>query len=109
MDGLGGAQRGVRFRWFVEQLEHTLGLFAVEPDNRLAFEDFLCLAVGGLHDEVIERRPFEIGGGLDGFPHTERNSRDQAGSLFGYDWHGAKMAPSFGKVKPGGRYSISSR
>jgi len=101
MDGLGGEQRGVRFRWFVEQLEHPLGLFAVQPDNCLAFEDFLCLAVGGLHDEVIERRTFEIGGGLDGFPHTGRDTRDQAGPLFGYDRHGAKMAPGFGMVKIG--------
>ena len=99
MDGFGGEQRRVRSRWFVEQLEHALGLLAVEPDDRLAFEDFLCLAVGGLHDEVIERRTFEIGGGLDGFPHTGRNSRHQAGPLFGCDGHGAKMAPGFGKVK----------
>ena len=70
MDGFGGEQRGVRLRRFVEQLEHAPGLFAVQPDDGLAFEDFLRLAMGGLHDKVIERRAFEIGGGLDGFPHA---------------------------------------
>jgi len=69
MDGSGREQQRVRFRWSVEQLEHALGLVAVQPDDRLAFEDFLCLAMGGLHDEVIEGRTFEIGGGLDGFPY----------------------------------------
>ena len=83
MNGFGGAQRRVWFRRFVEQLEHAPRLFAVQTDDRLAFENFLCLAVGGLHDEVIERRAFEIGGGLDGFSHTRGDACDKAGFLFG--------------------------
>jgi len=99
MERLGRAQRRVRLRWFVQQLEHAPGLLAVEPDDHLAFEDFLCLAVGRLDDEVIERRTFEVGGGLDGCPHTGRNTGDQTGLLFSDGWHGAKMAPAIGKVK----------
>lgn len=108
MDGLRSEQRGVRFRRFVEQLEHASSLFAVEPDHCLAFEDFLSLAVGGLHHEVIERRTFEIGGGLDGFPNAGRDTSDQAGPLFAYGGHGAKMTPGFGMVKLGmsGQQSI---
>ena len=83
MNGFGGKQRRVWFRWLVEQLEHALGLLAVQSEDRLAFEDFLRLPVRGLHDEVIERRAFEVGGSLDGFPHTRRDACDKAGVLFG--------------------------
>ena len=84
MDGFGGEQRRVWFRRFVEQLEYALGLFAVQPNDRLTLENFLRLAMSGLHDEVIERRTFEVGGGLNGLPHTRRDAGDKAGLLFGY-------------------------
>ena len=83
MDVPGGKQHRVWFRWFVEHLEHALGLLAVQPDDRLAFEDFLRLAVSRLHDEVIERRAFEIGGGLDGLPHARWDACDEARVLSG--------------------------
>ena len=83
MDGFGGAQRRVWFRRLVEQLEHALGLFAVQSDDRLTFQDFLCLTVRRLHDEVIQRRAFEVGGGLDGFAYTRGDACDKAGFLFG--------------------------
>lgn len=83
MDGFGGKQRRVWLRWFVEQVEHAPGLFAVQTDDRLAFENFLRLAVGRLHDEVVKRRAFEIGGGLDGLAHTRGDAGDEAGLLFG--------------------------
>ena len=83
MDGFGGEQRRVWLRRFVEQLEHALGLLAVQSEDRLAFEDFLRLPVRGLHDKVIERRAFEVGGSLDGFPHTRRDACDKTGVFFG--------------------------
>ena len=78
MDGFGDSQRGVWLRRFFEQVEHMPGLFAVQPDDRLAFKNFLRLAMSRLHDEVIKRRAFEIGGGLEGFPHTQRDAGDKA-------------------------------
>ena len=84
MDGFGGEQRRVWLRRFVEQVKHAPGLFAVQPNNRLAFENFLRLAMGRLHDEVVERRAFEIGGGLNGLAHTRGDAGDEAGLLFGY-------------------------
>ena len=59
MHGLRGEQRGVWFRRLFEQLENTPGLLAVQPDDGLAFEDFLRLPVGGLHNKMIERRAFQ--------------------------------------------------
>ena len=59
-------------------------MFAVQADVRLALENFLCLAMGGLHDKIIERRACEIGGSLAGFPRARRNACDKAGLLFGY-------------------------
>lgn len=93
MGGFGSTQRRVRFRRLIERLEHAFSLLAIQPDDRLAFENLLRLAVSCLNDEVIERRSFEIGGGLDRLPHTRRDASDQTRVLSGGGWHGAKLAP----------------
>ena len=82
MNGFGGEQRRVRFPRFVEQLEHAPGLLAVQPDDRLAFENFLRLAMSGLPDEVVERRAFEISGGLEWFPARPQECVRQRGTSF---------------------------
>ena len=106
MDGFGGEQRRVWLRRFVEQLEDALRLLAVQPNDRLALQDFLRLPMGCLHDEIIQRRAFEVGGGLDGFAHTRGDACDEAGVLFGDSWHGAKLAPGCRKVKSATRRYI---
>lgn len=83
MRSLRGEQRRVWFRRFFEQLEDAPGLLPVQPDDGLAFEDFLRLPVGGLHDKMVERCAFQVGGGLDGLAQPGGNAGDQTGLFFG--------------------------
>jgi hypothetical protein len=77
MDSFGGEQRRIWLWRFVEQVENPPRLFTIQPDDRIALEHFPGLPMGGLNDELIERRAFEVGGGLDDFPHTRRNAGDK--------------------------------
>ena len=56
MHGFGREQRSVRFARFVEQIDYSVGLCVIQPNDRFAFQYLLRLTMS-LHHELAEHAP----------------------------------------------------
>ena len=85
--GLGGA---------VQQGKHFAGVFLRKTDDRVTLDYTLGFQIGGLHDELIDRRTQKLRGLFERVPHAVRDAnRNPFARLFCYmghvhkvpDWH----------------------
>jgi len=98
MHCFGRHQRSIRFWRFIQQLEHTLRLLAVEMDNRLLLKNLLSLFVGSLDNELVEGGALNIRRGLNRLSHVAGYAGNKTGSFLGGNRHGANLAPPGGIV-----------